>query len=409
MAIYSHSRLATFEQCPLKYRYAYLDGVKMKKDYVESFLGSRFHETMEHLYERVPDKTPSLEELTAFFNSMWDEKWHDKVIFSNKEKDAGHYRSVGIRAIADYYRRYAPFDSGRVAGLEREVRFNLDETGGHQLRCIIDRLMRRGDGVFELHDYKTSASLPVQDYLDNDRQLALYEMAVRDAWPDTREVELIWHYVAFDMEMRSRRTKEQLDKLRQNMIQLIDRIEATTEFPPHESELCKWCDFMPICPLFAHRFRVETLPLEQYAEEGGVGIVNKFASLEEERHELSERIKHIEAELERLKHAAIGLAEREGVSRLFGDSQMLTIRDDIRVTYPKKGELARTEFQTVMKGLGLWEDALDISYSSIKSMAMDRGWQNVQTMPGELKELLKVEHIKQLRLAKRKDLPDSDE
>jgi len=49
------------------------------------------------------------------------------------------------------------------------------------------RLDMDGDD-FEIHDYKTSRSLPTQHKLDNDRQLALYELAIRKKWPDAKNI-----------------------------------------------------------------------------------------------------------------------------------------------------------------------------------------------------------------------------
>ncbi len=404
MAIYSHSRLASYEQCPLKYKFAYVDGIKRKKDHVESFMGSRFHEVMECLYAHVPDRAPGLGELLSLFNISWDKLWHDGVIIHNKERTAEDYRTIGLRAISDYYNRYAPFTSGRVLGLERELVVNLDQTGSHQLRCIIDRLMRCADGAFEIHDYKTSGSLPAQAKLDRDRQLALYEIAVRDAWPRVEKVELVWHYVVFDMEMRSRRTPAELSELSQQIIRLIDEIDSAREFPARESELCSWCDFQEICPLFAHLFQVKQLPLEQYAEEEGVGLVNHFASLEAEKHELNERIRKIEAEEERLKALAVARSDALGVRRLYGDTHLLTLKEDIKVIYPKKGELARAEFEKSMKDLGIWDSVLDVSWNLLKSMAEKKGWGVAGALPSELAQFIHVDKLRQVRLSKRKDL-----
>jgi putative RecB family exonuclease len=39
--MYSHSRLSAYEACPLKYRYAYVDRVKLERmpESVEAFMG----------------------------------------------------------------------------------------------------------------------------------------------------------------------------------------------------------------------------------------------------------------------------------------------------------------------------------------------------------------------------------
>lgn len=60
MAIYSHSKLETFENCPLRYKFAYIDRIKREEEGIEAFLGSRFHEVMEKLYKDLNYKIYSL-------------------------------------------------------------------------------------------------------------------------------------------------------------------------------------------------------------------------------------------------------------------------------------------------------------------------------------------------------------
>jgi putative RecB family exonuclease len=50
--------------------------------------------------------------------------------------------------------------------------------------------------------------------MDEDRQLALYQIGIQNSWNGVDQVELVWHYVAFDKEIRSKRTEEELDALK---------------------------------------------------------------------------------------------------------------------------------------------------------------------------------------------------
>ena len=403
MPVYSHSRLSTFENCPLKYKYGYIDGVKMKRRTIEAFMGSRFHEVMEHLYGRLAFEKPDLEKLKELFGEKWEREWGDDVEVIRGDRTAEDYRKIGIKALEDYFRRHEPFDEGHVLGIERNIFADLDGTGKYKLRCIMDRIMKRDDGRYEIHDYKTSSSLPTQLDADGDRQLALYEIALRQAWPEIEGVDLIWHYVAFDVELRSRRTREELADLSARTIGLIDSIESITDFEPHESNLCEWCDYQRICPLFAHRFKTDRFGSVDYEKDGGQSLVNSFAALDAQKHELATRVKQIEAEQEKVRRAAVDVAESEGVKRLFGDDHVLNIRDDIKVAYPKRGEIRRADFEKTMKGMGLWEEVSDISWSALKSLAERSGWSEGGTIPSDLTDLVKVDRIKQVRLARRKD------
>ena len=50
MPVYSHSRISSFENCPLQYRYRYIDGLKSEVEGVEAFVGKVVHEVLEGLY-----------------------------------------------------------------------------------------------------------------------------------------------------------------------------------------------------------------------------------------------------------------------------------------------------------------------------------------------------------------------
>ena len=77
-------------------------------------------------------------------------------------------------------------------------------------------------------------------------------MGVEERFPDVREVRLVWHYLAFNQELRSSRTPAELQTHRSAAMRLVDTIEETGEFPPHESALCRWCEYRDICPVQKH-------------------------------------------------------------------------------------------------------------------------------------------------------------
>ena len=251
--VYSHSRLSTFEKCPLQFRYRYIDKIKRDTQGIEAFLGIRVHETLEKVYRDVDmEKVPSLDEVLNFYRERWKAEYSERITIVKTEYDPAHYRSIGERCLADYYDQYAPFDQGRTLGLEERIALDLGGDGRYRIRGFIDRLARSGPGIYEIHDYKTSSSLPAERDLRADRQLSFYQMAVQERFPDAREVRLIWHYLAFNQELHSSRTPEQLRSQSTAAMRLIDRIEAETEFPPHVSPLCRWCDYRDICPVQKH-------------------------------------------------------------------------------------------------------------------------------------------------------------
>ncbi|MGH9748347.1 MAG: RecB family exonuclease [Candidatus Polarisedimenticolia bacterium] len=260
MPVYSHSRLSSFEKCPLQYRYRYIERIQRDTQSIETFMGSRVHEVLERLYrDLLALKTPGLEDLVALYHRSWKSRYSGNVRIVKEEYSADHYRGIGERCVTSYYRRHEPFAGAATLGLEERVTLDLDaaQRGRYQLQGYVDRLARADDGAFEIHDYKTSSSLPADAELKRDRQLALYQMAVQSRYPEAQRVRLVWHYLAHDRTLTSERTPEELERHRRQTIGVIRTIEATREFPPHESALCRWCEYRDICPAQRHLVQAE--------------------------------------------------------------------------------------------------------------------------------------------------------
>ncbi|MBI4168638.1 MAG: PD-(D/E)XK nuclease family protein [Acidobacteria bacterium] len=276
MSVYSHSRLSSFEKCPLQYRFRYIDRIRRDTQGIEAFMGNRVHEVLEKLYrDLLASRRPSLDELVALYHGNWQAEFSENVRIVRTEHTADHYRQAGERCLVNYYRRYEPFDQTTTLGLEDRVLVTLERPaapgaagGGSGARAgvagngegpprylvqgYIDRLAHAGPGTYEIHDYKTSASLPRDADLRRDRQLTLYQMGVQERFPDAREVRLIWHYLAFDRELISRRSPAEIEQHRRQAIGVIDAIEEARDYPPRESALCPWCEYRDICPVQKH-------------------------------------------------------------------------------------------------------------------------------------------------------------
>lgn len=121
MAVYSNSRLSTFEDCPLKFKYNYIDREKIKSPgSIEQFLGSRVHETLEKLYKDLKfKKENSLQQLLDYFNKLWKENYVSTLVIVRKDYNEENYRKMGEQYIADYYNRYKPFNQSKTLALEK--------------------------------------------------------------------------------------------------------------------------------------------------------------------------------------------------------------------------------------------------------------------------------------------------
>lgn len=397
MPAFSHSRLETYVTCPLQYKYHYIDKVKVEQeDTVETFLGSWVHQALEKLYTDLKfEKLLSLKELIAYFDKQWKENWNSTVKISKKEYTAENYRKMGVRHLTDYYNRYKPFDQGKVIGLETTDM--LDIGGGYKFHIRIDRLVDVGNGIYEVHDYKTSGSLLKQQKLDEDRQLAMYSLWVKLNFKDCKKIRLIWHFLAFDKEMESFRTISQLEDLRKEVVAQIKKIEDAKEFPANETALCNWCDYQSICPLFKHEIELKEKKVNEFLNDSGVKLVNTYVKLKAEQKEYNSEIGE---KLEKLKEALIEFCKKEGIEVVVGSDNKISVKEHESMKFPAKGSDEREELIKVLKKMGKWNEVTDLDIYALVKIVKDKEW-----VEKELKKLKKFETIdKNWRLSiKKKD------
>ena len=373
MPIYSHSRLSSFENCPLQFKFHYVDRVKTDvSTSIEAFMGDMVHQTLQKLYTDVKfQKVPSLKELHNFFRVLWDKNWNPGIVVVRKEYGPENYFNIGLKFISDYYEKYCPFNDGVTIGLESRVVINLDKEGEYKLQGFIDRLVCVNDTEYHIVDYKTNSHLKIQDQLDGDRQLALYQLAVMNDYRDAKKIVLKWHFLAFNKAVTSTRTNKQLEQLRKDTIILIKRIESTTDFRPNKSALCDWCQYRSICPEWSHLAKLECKGVNEYLKDSGVKLVNKYVQLLEKKRELT---KGLDAELDKLKDALVVFAKREGVNVVFGSNNKIRVSIFDTFKFPAKGSAEREELIALLKRLRKWDEIADIDIYGLNKIMQDKLW-----------------------------------
>lgn len=368
MPIYSHSQLSTYEQCPLKYKLRYRDRIKRDIEGVEGFLGTMVHETLKKCYDDARlTKLNSLEDLHSYYDKIWQQNWHDSIVITKKDLKPEHYQTLGKKMIETYYQRYTPFDSDITIGTEMGLNFALDDENKYRMTGYIDRLSRTDEGVFQIHDYKTSAHLPSQEDADNDKQLGLYQVGIQKKWPDINNIRLIWHYLAFDRELGSSRPDEAISRLVRGTIRLINEVESAQDFPPKESGLCGWCEYPNLCPLRKHFFKVEALPINEYLNEPGIMLINKYVSLRDEETRIKD-------EMDKVREAMLDYARREEVELIKGSDYKARVRFDEQLKFPRKNEPERQELDEAIKKAGKWTEVSQLDTTSLTGIVENGLW-----------------------------------
>ena len=378
--MYSNSRIETFEQCPRKYKFRYIENIRTDQEGIEAFVGKRVHETLEKLYRDLKiTKLNTLEELLHFYESEWEKNWHGQVNIVREGITPGHYFELGKQCITGYYKHYHPFNQGKTLGLEERIELKLkDGDKAYTIQGYIDRLTWDPESeTYEIHDYKTGSGVPTQEEADEDRQLALYQIGIKQRWPDAKRIKLIWHYVALDKEIVSSRTDTNLATLEREVIEVIHQIEEETKrgrWDVHISRLCDWCEYKSICPAWKHPAAMESLPPNEYLKNTGVQLVQKYAELEARKADLQAEVKTLTQEEAKIEEAAVAFAQKEDLLAIDGPEHRLVIKNEEEFRAPTKSEDPFTWelLRTTLKNGGKLEDVSTVNSAMLK-YAIKRG------------------------------------
>lgn len=249
MVVYSHSRISAYDQCRYRYKLRYLDKVPSPVEKsIEAHLGTCVHDTLEWLYKEVlSNRIPELDEVLQRYGAQWNRDYKDHFLIVKKDLTKDHYKDKGVKFLIDYYVKHNPFEDGTIS-MEEKVWVNLGNDFPHKVIGFIDRLVyNKEKDEFEIHDYKTANSLPPQKKFDEDKQLALYALAIREKHGNNKSILLTWHYLSHNTQIFSRRTNEQFDKLKEEIKNKILEIEDNKDFSTKTSILCDWCEYKMYC------------------------------------------------------------------------------------------------------------------------------------------------------------------
>jgi putative RecB family exonuclease len=317
------------------------------------------HESLEHLYKlKKFKKRIAKASIIKFYRDLWVKNYSDDILIVKADGEgvkADNYRKMGEKFISDYFERMKPFEQMTILGLETMDRMTLPD--GNQWHVRIDKLGCDSEGNYFVCDYKTNARMKDQEEADEDRQLALYSLWVKDKFKDAKSVKLIWHMLAFNKDAVSERTDEQLKKLQDDVCAKIKEIENATEFPRKQTALCNYCGFKSECPSFKHEAELEKIEdVKKFKEDEGVKLVDEFS-------EVKTKLTEYKKAEEEFKKSLIQYAKQFGVDVVYGSNKKCSVKEIDKIVLPENKE----ELIKLMKEKGLWDDFVTLNYMKLNS------------------------------------------
>jgi putative RecB family exonuclease len=243
---FSFSRVKTFNQCPLRYHYRYLKGLKEVFRSIESFMGNVVHDVLEWLYtERENGSSPSLEAALESLADRWTAGLTGEITVIRCSDRADAYLVTAREILERFHRGAFLRDRSRTVALEQRLNHRLSDeivfTG------FADRIGRTENGRLFVVDYKTSKKEGDPSEFSEGLQAPLYAACAMQR-NDDKEALAGYHYLRHDsthwQTVTSDRSAELFDRFRQ----LAEETSTASEFEPRPGVLCAWCGFNAICP-----------------------------------------------------------------------------------------------------------------------------------------------------------------
>ncbi len=304
---YSHSALRTYRDCPRQFKFRYVEKVKtVRKLSADTHLGSVVHRVMRQLYRLGADGIVlPQEDMTDIYDEAWRSTDLNTITAPSDYYTIDDYQRIGREMLQSHHARYQPFKPGTLLGTELRCTFTLPGTD-IRLTAIIDRLMRRDDGVLEICDYKTGQRLPQPHDADYFYQMGIYHLAVKESYPDIETVEVVQHMLRSDEKVNYRYSEEELELLTEDIrLVVLETMRALhyDDFPASEGNHCRYCDFVELCPAKRHKLMLEKEEEgddDRSAAEIARDLATRYVKIYESERELKAEKDALRADLTRL-------------------------------------------------------------------------------------------------------------
>lgn len=238
--VYSVSQLKTYESCPRKYLYNYVYKIPTSSKSFFDF-GKSVHSVLENLISMFETESKEVlkQKAVLMLHKHWISKGYDNAII---EKE---YFEKGVNAINSFIDKEFELrkEKREVVALEKEF---LIQVNGKKILGYIDRIDKVKDEDYEIIDYKTSNSMETVESLNENLQLYVYAIALKELYEKYPSKVGLW-YLVHDKLMQVSIDLKNIDKVKEKIMELILGIENNkfTQTPSFFN--CTYCDFSSIC------------------------------------------------------------------------------------------------------------------------------------------------------------------
>ncbi|HAH32374.1 MAG TPA: hypothetical protein DCL44_08685 [Elusimicrobia bacterium] len=335
---FSYSKLSMYTECPLKYKFKYLEKIKEEPKSYFAF-GNSIHKALEFLHAVSAPPFPSIEEVLESYKKEWGLKsWLEKG-YKDPDKENIDFRK-GLEMLKAYYASNK--DTLKPPFL---LEYSTDvEVDGLKVRIIADRIEYLGGGEVEIIDYKTGKDVKRQpDQLYMYQKITELDPRLKEKIaerygkkPGSVKIRqmLYYHVPTLKQYPFERAGDSEIGVFWEKVLSTAENIRGL-KFEPNPGEFqCHFCDFKKICPV--HKESRGT-PAPYAATTGGQkeqpavlslragetavapsgsaakveALVDRYGHLKEEMEKLNAQLDEVARELGEI-HTGVGKKELSG-------------------------------------------------------------------------------------------------
>ena len=204
------------------------------------------HQSVRHYFKLRKDGEVVFDDLSEFYLGSWK-----NAGFEDPYQEET-YRKSGLNQLREFTERHNALPIA-AESVRMEVHFELPMEGV-LLEGRIDQVNPvepHQSHLVQLVDYKTGRPRTQKD-ADKSLQLSVYALAARNQM-GLEPQGLIFYNLTNNQPVASVRTQKELDAVQQKILAVAEEIRSMI-FPPTPGFACRYCEFVPICPVHEEDF-----------------------------------------------------------------------------------------------------------------------------------------------------------
>lgn len=231
----SYSKITTYQSCPLKYKFYYLDKIPTPPKFYFTF-GNTLHKVVEFFYKDSTLRT--VEEILTYYHQQWSSEG-----FNPRQEQS--YKAEGELILRRFHEKYS-LDYQAPLYCEYPITLTLGEV---RVNGIIDRLDNYLPTGVKIVDYKTGKTFTPEN-ISNNLQLIIYQLAIEQSLGLKVLQVCLYHLNTNTEYCVPGYSQDQLNYGKHTILEVANLIGQGKFQPSYEASKCNRCDYREICPAY---------------------------------------------------------------------------------------------------------------------------------------------------------------